>query len=115
MFDHRHYVPILKGKRAEFPALGLLNSKTRITPLMEAVPSKPATQIPQGMAAQWPIDSPYFIDFLFFDDLEDNPQPENHPLRLCFADVAARHQVAIPVTGLSRSPGYQAAVRYVAA
>jgi len=92
----------------------LLHSKDRITPLMEAVPSKPATQIPQGMAAQWPIDSPYFIDFLFFDDLEDNPQPENHPLRLCFADVAARHQFAIPVTGLSRSPSYQTAVRYVA-
>lgn len=57
MFNHKHYVPILKGKRAEFPALGSLHSKDRITPLMEAVPSKPATQIPQGMAAQWPQDN----------------------------------------------------------
>lgn len=57
MFNHKHYVPILKGKRAEFPALGSLHSKDRITPLMEAVPSKSATQIPQGMAAQWPQDN----------------------------------------------------------
>lgn len=114
-FNHRHYVSILKGKRAEFPAIGTVSSKDGITPLMEAIPSKPATQIPQGMAAQWPNDKPYFIDFQFWDDLEDNPAPEEHPLRLCFADVAARDQLAIPVTGLSRSPSYQTAVQYVVA
>jgi hypothetical protein len=31
-FRHKHYVPILKGKRAEFPALGLLDSKELINP-----------------------------------------------------------------------------------
>ena len=38
-FDHKHYVPILKGKRAEFPSLGSLKSTDGITPLMEAIPS----------------------------------------------------------------------------
>lgn len=36
-FNHKHYVPILKGKRAEFCGLGSLNSKENITPLVEAV------------------------------------------------------------------------------
>ena len=38
MFAHKHYVPILKGKMAEFPALRLLRSRASITPLVEAVP-----------------------------------------------------------------------------
>jgi hypothetical protein len=114
-FDHKHYVPILKGKRAEFPSLGSLGSKDRITPLMEAIPSKPVTQIPQGMASQWPTDQPYFIDFLFFDDVDEDTAPESHPLTVCFADVARRNQVAVPATGLARSPSYQAAVRSIAA
>lgn len=33
-FGHKHYVPILKGKRAEFPALGSVKSKDNFTPLM---------------------------------------------------------------------------------
>ena len=34
MFSHKHYVPVLKGKRAEFPALSALHSQAGITPLM---------------------------------------------------------------------------------
>jgi hypothetical protein len=67
-FTHKHYVPILKGKRAEFPALGSLKSKEGITPLMEAVPSKPPNTIPRLMCDKWPSDMPYFIDLLFLDD-----------------------------------------------
>ena len=92
-FDHKHYVPILKGKRAEFPSLGSLKSTDGITPLMEAIPSKLPTLIPQGMEAQWPKDQPYFIDFLFFDDVDEDIAPESHPLTLCFADVAKRKQM----------------------
>jgi hypothetical protein len=114
-FDHSRYVPILKGKRAEFFALGFLKSKAGLTPLIEAVPSSVAEQTPRRMADQWQADLPYFIDLLFLDDPDDTaiPAPPTHPVRLCFAEVAALGQIAIPVTGLSRSPTYQNAIQQV--
>jgi Beta protein len=112
-FDHRHYVPILKGKRAEFPALGALKSKKKLTPLIEAVPSGSAEQVPRGMSGQWPNELPYFIDLLFLDDPDEAPDVDDHPVTLCFAEVVAQGQIAIPVTGLSRSPGYQDAIQKV--
>ena len=60
-FNHRHYVPILKGKRAEFPALGLLGSKEGLTPLIESVPSADAATVARRMAAHWPDDAEYWI------------------------------------------------------
>lgn len=119
MFNHKHYVPILKGKRAEFPALGALKSNKLITPLIEAVPSVDADEIPRRMAAKakWPADKAYFIDLFFFDDEDDTTTPAaaSHPVRVCFAEVSKKKQIAIPVTGLSRSPGYQSAVQQVVA
>ena len=114
-FSHKHYVPILKGKRAEFPALGSLKSTHGVTPLIEAVPSGGPEQTPRRMSDQWPADQPYFIDLLFLDDPDDNdvPAATTHPVRLCFAEVAQRGQIAIPVTGLTRSPGYQSAIQQV--
>jgi hypothetical protein len=115
MFDSKHYVPVLKGKRAEFPALGSLKSKTGITPLIEAVPSS-WEDVPKRMSesAQWPDESPYFLDLVFKDDPDDIEEATaDHPVRRCFAKVAERNQFAIPVTGLARSPGYQSAVRQV--
>ncbi len=116
-FDHKHYVPILKGKRAEFPALGSLKSKHGITPLIELVPTGGPEQTPRRMSGQWPDDLPYFIDLLFLDDPDDNdvPATANHPVRLCFAEVEEKGQVAVPVTGLTRSPGYQSAIKQVVA
>jgi len=115
MFNNRHYVPVLKGKRAEFPALGALKSTVAMTPLIEAVPSG-WKEVPKRMAesAQWPNESRYFLDFLFIDDPDDTEEAdESHPVRQCFAEVAKRGQRAIPVTGLARSPGYQSAIRQV--
>jgi hypothetical protein len=119
VFDYRHYVPILKGKRAEFPALGALKSSKLITPLLEAVPSADADEIPRRMEAKakWSTEKPYFIDFFFLDDEDDaaTPASPKHPVRVCFDEVAKKKQIAIPVTGLSRSPGYQSAVQQVIA
>jgi hypothetical protein len=115
-FKHKHYVPILKGKRAEFPALGSLKSKSRITPLIEAVPSQDATSVPRRMSSNgWPVDAPYFIDLLFLDDPDDDtvPATDQQSVRVCFAEVARQGQAGIPVTGLSRSRGYQSAVQQV--
>lgn len=115
MFGHKHYVPVLKGKRAEFPALGNLHSKAAITPLLEPVPSAEPDEVPRRMSANWPNDSPYFIDLVFLDDPDDEhtPAADDHPVRECFDEVAERDQRAIPVTSLSRSPGYQSAVQQV--
>ena len=117
MFDHKHYVPVLKGKRAEFPAIGSLQSNTHVTPLFEAVPTAGAQEVPRRMSSQWPTDKPYFIDLLFLDDPDDTttPAPANHPLRLCFDEVQTKGQLAIPVTGISRSPGYQDAAKQIVA
>jgi hypothetical protein len=115
MFDYKHYVPVLKGKRAEFPSLGSLKSKAAITPIIEAVPSS-WKEISKRMSesAEWPNESPYFMDMIFIDDPDDTSEAtESHPVRRYFSEAAARNQFAIPVTGLARSPGYQSAVQQV--
>jgi hypothetical protein len=119
MFNYKHYIPVLKGKRAEFPAIGTLKSRAGVTPLFEAVPSADPEEVPRRMSstANWPQKTPYFIDLFFFDDPDDTtePAPQSHPLRRCFAEVEEQGQEAIPVTGLARSPGYQSAVQQVVA
>lgn len=111
-FGYKHYVPILKGKRAEFYALGSLKIRDNITPLLEAIPTATPMTIPESMSGQWPGDHPYFIDCIFFDeeDMEET-MAASHPLSQCFTGVSNRGQIAIPVTGTGRSPAYQAAVR----
>ena len=117
MFSHKHYVPVLKGKRAEFPALGNLHSKQGVTPLIESVPSAEADEVPRRMSTHWHAELPYFIDLVFLDDPDDDntPATDDHPVRECFEEVAEQGQRAIPVTGISRSPGYQDAIRQVVA
>lgn len=66
--DHASYVPVLKGKRAEFPALKEIRNKDGVCPLVEGVPSSPADCVTRKMARAWPNDRPYFVDMLFFDD-----------------------------------------------
>jgi hypothetical protein len=116
MFGHKHYVPVLKGKRAEFPSLRELRSRDGLTPLFESVPNQSADYVPARMASVWERHRPYFIDMLFLDD-EDMTEAnaEQHPLRVCFNDVRNRLQTAIPVTGTGRSPAYQAALRLIVA
>ena len=38
MFDHNHYVPILKGKKGELAALAKADSLQHFTPLVEVMP-----------------------------------------------------------------------------
>lgn len=114
MFDHKHYVPVLKGKRAEFPALGELHSKNDVTPLLESVPDQAPECVPNRMSAIWPQDKPFFIDLLFLDDedMEDGAAGE-HAIQGCFSAVANHRLHAIPVTGTGRSPAYQEAIRQI--
>jgi hypothetical protein len=116
MFGHKHYVPVLKGKRAEFPALEHLKSNQRVTPLIECVPGATCEFIPRKMSAFWPDDRPYFIDAVFVDDEDaDEAQADDHHVTKCFEEVAEKEQAAIPVTGTGRSPAYQAAVKSICA
>ena len=111
MFDYKHYVPVLKGKRAEFPALGALRSKLGLSPMIEMVPGGAADFVPIQMNAVWPTDRVYFIDLLYLDDEAYGvADAATHPLTGCFADVARLGHTAIPVTSLDRSEGYQAAL-----
>jgi hypothetical protein len=114
MFDCYHYVPILKGKAAEFWAIQNLRDKSRITPVIEAIPSKPATIIPESMDRAWDVSLPYFIDLIYFDD--DRPEPSSWPEQQfidCFSLAHNMNQNVIPVTGLSRSRQYQESIRTV--
>jgi hypothetical protein len=115
MFGHKHYVPVLKGKRAEFPALASVKNKAAISPLFEAVPSASKEEIPRRMSAIWSDSSPYFIDFYFLDDPDDDTPIalEDHPLLRCFREVSAKGQTTIPVPGFARSPSYQNAIKQI--
>ena len=126
MFDHAHYVPILKGKRAEYDSLRELSPETKaaLTPLIEIPPipwdfeqDEPAKTIDQHLAPvakslddAWAGDRPFFIDLLWIPDTEvmnDGRQPLSF---LCDA-ARERNLRLIPVTGTRRAEGYQGAVR----
>jgi hypothetical protein len=121
-FDHRHYVPILKGKEGEYGALKELGAAARelTTPLVEIPPpdaGRPLENVldrfGQRMASRWGTD-----DYLFFDLLWDSQQrttANQHPLRHVADDARNRGLRVIPVTGLARDGGYQAATQHAAA
>jgi hypothetical protein len=113
MFGHKHYVPILKGKRAEFPATAHLENRANVTPLFESIPSKAPDVVPTQVAnSGWPTGAPYFVDLLFFDDDGgDSNAPPLSAVATCLNAAKAKGQSAIPVTGTGRSPAYQLAVK----
>lgn len=115
MFDHVHYVPVLKGKRGEIGALADMGSWDGLTPLIEAVPGKAGPQeaaisIPKGLAPFWPTAKPYFADLRYLEDVEDEEETP-HPVTLCAARAATENQSIILTTSLAVSPAYQLAVR----
>ncbi len=114
MFTHKHYVPVLKGKRGEFPAIQNIKHKELVSPLIEHVPSQQPDVIPVKMASIWPKELPYFIDMVFSDDEDlETDAADSHPITLAFAKAA--DQFAVPVTGPTRSPAYQESVRRIVA
>lgn len=104
MFNERHYVPILYGKRGEFSALRELGDVTRasITPMM-IVPQVPwdyINDVPaktldlhlegfiDGLSKAWGRDSPFFIDMRQFSQLDvfsDGQQAVARSLELVWA------------------------------
>lgn len=122
MFDHAHYVPILRWKQAEWLALRNLlpTDKDRLTPLIEITPKSVApgkrrttldemlTKNAGDIVKNWG-NSPVFLDLWYLPPVL-RTDDGSHPL-VFIADAAhARRASCIPVTGIDRDPQYQAAV-----
>ncbi len=129
MFDHKHYVPILRWKRAEWVAVGNLSNEVRrhVTPLIEPTPrsfevrnNRPAPEPAEVLARNagdlqryWGS-APFFLD-MWHLDCALRAGTGTHPLVFLAAEARSRGLALIPVTGLGRDPGYQTAVASVVA
>lgn len=130
MFDWKHYVPILKGKRGEFTALQQLDAKSRtlITPLIEIASvdwdydeDEPAKSIDEHLenvgervVNAWGSGNVLFVDANLIDP-SSRMMDGSHYVSHIFEQFRARQVKAIPVSGLDRDQDYQVAVAGVAA
>jgi hypothetical protein len=126
MFDHTHYVPILKGKQAEYLALRELSEtvKDGFTPLIE-IPSIPydfvnerpaktikqhVEKVAQNIEKGWGTNRPVFVDFDFIPPSEVLPDG-SQPLKFVFDQGRTKKLRLVPVTGIDRDREYQNAVK----
>lgn len=125
MFNHKHYVPILKGKEGEFGALAELNKnvKEQLTPLIDipqvdtdfdtGKPKKSLSShlgtIVSKIKSSWGTKRPFFLDLfdLKATDLVDNGI---HPLTYIFDLMRSNNIKAIPTTGFDRDEANNEAV-----
>lgn len=131
MFDHRHYVPILKWKRGEYRALQNLDQKIRqrLTPLCEVPPiaydpsdeggADPAfddrvTRLASQVEGAWIKTDRLFLDLGLLQS-DARIHGKEHPVTFIFNDARARGLKLVPVTGLNRDSEHQAAVAGVTA
>ncbi len=129
MFDHRHYVPILRWKQAERLALRNLDAETRagMTPLLEITPralaaeetadsalvDKRCSKIATEILGDWG-DRRLFLDLgLIAPGVRATDG--THPLAAIFQEGRGLFPSFVPVTGLGRDAAYQDAVRSVVA
>ena len=107
MFDHRHYVPVLKGLKGEYDALSVTPApvKARITPLIEIPPipwdfgdSLPAKTIDQhlrkvtdNIKKGWGTDSPAFLDLVWIAGTEQMADGA-HPLNITTLSLDTRNR-----------------------
>lgn len=126
MFNHQHYVPILKGRDGEYGALQTLSPdvKKRLTPLLEVPPiawdfgeDRPAKTVDEHLAKvstkierAWGLERPLFVDLLWIPEVE-RMADGSHPAAYVFQAAQARGLKLVPVTGLARDQAYQLAVR----
>lgn len=129
MFDHNHYVPVLKCKRGELNAVGALSAaaKQRLTPMFDllyeadfdpsssgidaAFDARVVRFVPQ-LIQSWGTAAPLFIDA---GQIEPNARVGGtaHVVTAVFDDARAKGLQAVPVTGFDRDAAYQAAVQNV--
>ncbi|SEP09032.1 Beta protein [Luteibacter sp. UNC138MFCol5.1] len=124
MFDHKHYVPILKWRMGEYQALHHLTPAVRewVTPLIEVpketwdfelgAPSKTLDEhlfhFGKRLCLKWGK-APCFVDSCYI--AADTMMASGaHHMGHIFELARLAGAAAIPVTGLRRSASYQAAV-----
>lgn len=112
-FDHKHYVPLLRWKRAERVALRALTPQTsgQITPLLELVPSvdNAPSKVSEEIIRSWGF-SPFFLDL---GNLTEMGRAD--ALVRLGEGMRGSGLRAIPVTGLDREIKYQTAVEQLTA
>jgi hypothetical protein len=130
MGDHRHYLPILKGKAGEYDALDHLSPgvKPQVRPIIEVppveskyggelgMPTGPKTtigehvsQVAENIRRSWGTVYPVYIDLLHVQE-HGCAANGTHPLAYVFDQTHKLGVQAIPVTGLDRPNEYQNAV-----
>jgi hypothetical protein len=123
MFDHKHYVPILKGRDGEYGALGTLADKfrQRMTPLVEVPPipwdfeeecplktiDAHLAKVTQKIARAWGPKE-LLVDLLWIAEAERMDDGQ-HPVEFVFDSGRAQDLALIPVVGLVRTEEYLAA------
>ncbi|WFU36318.1 beta family protein [Bradyrhizobium brasilense] len=128
MFNHNHYVPILKWKMGEYQALSRLSDpvKAKITPLLEIPPvgfdfetqtNKETLDSHIGdfgkrLKSKWQA-RPCFVD-LKYVSLSPICAGGKHCVEVLFDTARAEGCVAIPVVSLRSDPAFIAAVGAVA-
>ncbi len=127
MFNHLHYVPILKSMEAEFVALRQLPADLRglLTPLINILPpkmdhkkGKPKKALDVHLydvgikiSKSWGIDYPVFIDPFYITSSDYKAISGRHPY-IYFWELARRQYVKIiPVVYLQSDENYLKAVK----
>ena len=117
IFDHRHYVPILKAKRAEKAALRLISPglKAGITPLLEIVERRPdkGQSIGDHLKTSFAnlADGVEGYSRCFLDARELAPDGSSAALE-AFRMAKAAGITFTPVTGITRSADVSAALKH---
>lgn len=125
MFDHSHYVPILRAKQGEFWALSELSSEARegLTPLIEATyleaegdgqgsgVDPTLIRLVRNLKRFWGRDA-FFLD-LGLVASDPGLAGGVHPAEFVFGELRSEDLEPIPVTSLRRDEDHQEAVGQV--
>lgn len=128
--DINNYIPIIKSKRGELKALGLLKEsvKNEITPLIDIHriekdfdenPPKPKRSMDEHIERRaksiiklWGSNRPLFIDF-FDIPLDELTNEGKIPIEILMGTLRNSRMLAIPTTGLDRNDNYNNAIKRI--
>lgn len=102
MFDHTHYVPILKAKEAEFKTLSKFRGQDGFSPLVELVNAKGISHFSEKLSKCWVPTRPVFVDLAILGTLEAGTAPA--AVKQFFTAAEGMH--IIPVIGANSGPEY---------
>lgn len=125
--DEKHYIPILKGRAAEYDSLEVLTDvqKAALTPLIELMPipwdvendrattngDEHIANAERSLLRAWGTERPLLIDLLWLGPEARTLEGQHHPMTFMFQRAAAAGLKVIPVVGLDRDAEYRQAVR----